>query len=61
MTNVNPLSKKHSEGVQNTSMNTEELENEKLLRYAKTFNNIFCIGDACLTSINEEKTVYPLK
>jgi hypothetical protein len=23
--------------------------------------NIFSIGDVCLTSVNEEKTVYPLK
>lgn len=27
----------------------------------KAFNNIFSVGDVCLTPANEEKTVFPLK
>ena len=26
-----------------------------------TFENIFSLGDACLTSLNEEKTLYPMR
>ena len=31
------------------------------LNPTKVYENIFCIGDACITPSNEEKTVYPLK
>eukprot|EP00350_Pseudokeronopsis_sp_OXSARD2_P008133 CAMPEP_0170552598 /NCGR_PEP_ID=MMETSP0211-20121228/10475_1 /TAXON_ID=311385 /ORGANISM="Pseudokeronopsis sp., Strain OXSARD2" /LENGTH=157 /DNA_ID=CAMNT_0010860415 /DNA_START=843 /DNA_END=1313 /DNA_ORIENTATION=- len=33
----------------------------EVLKDPKVFENIFCLGDACLTSANEEKSVTPLK
>ncbi len=36
-------------------------ENERHLIPTKTYMNIFALGDIALTSVNEEKTIYPLK
>lgn len=31
------------------------------LKEKKVYENIFAFGDVCLTSVNEEKSIYPLK
>ncbi len=31
------------------------------MKQNKVYENIFSIGDVCLTSVNEEKSIYPLK
>jgi hypothetical protein len=62
ITNINPLTKTLTTTSAAVSL-TEELDgdHEPLVREEKRFKNIFCFGDICQTSINEEKTVFPLK
>lgn len=62
VTNKNPQTKHHNKSVvvnQNDSVNTEDLDHP--LHEEKVYANIFSLGDVCLTSVNEEKTIYPLK
>ena len=41
----------------------DELNGEHILelKEPKVFDNIFCIGDVCLSSAHEEKTIFPLR
>ena len=61
VTNVNPLKK---DGHSMKKLSNEQLavkEVGEVLKDPKVYENIFCLGDACLTSANEEKSVTPLK
>ncbi|CDW86381.1 pyridine nucleotide-disulphide oxidoreductase family protein [Stylonychia lemnae] len=71
VTNINPLQRPESNlslialsQKKTTMQHTEDLDKsqevQELLRQV-VFENIFCIGDVAQTSLNEEKTVYPLK
>mmetsp|Transcript_44388 Transcript_44388/g.43056 ORF Transcript_44388/g.43056 Transcript_44388/m.43056 type:complete len:81 (-) Transcript_44388:365-607(-) len=45
--------------MQITNENPVELQAN--LKETKIYRNIFSLGDVCLTNLNEEKTIYPLK
>eukprot|EP00347_Sterkiella_histriomuscorum_P010740 403375101 len=68
VTNRNPLIKDDTLTQQQKSTSIRSLqelddsrEESRFMLQQKTFQNIFCFGDAAQTSVNEEKTVFPLK
>jgi hypothetical protein len=48
--------------MNNTIISIEELDkDDNKPIYSKIFENIYCFGDACLTHLDEEKSLYPIR
>jgi hypothetical protein len=59
--NFNPIgSKLNNMNNSIQSFSYIEAEDNKLLT-PKIYNNMFCFGDACLTHLDEEKSIYPIR